>query len=291
MGPSIQKLLEELITQDRTTVFADEFWTVNLASMALRTDRVFWMDDLLAESKLRPFAIRDLGNLNVPVVCPVPVPDLVPMSEAYPIAEAAELSMKHFGKLYLRNSVAYAVAYAILKGVQTIKMYGCDFTYPDRNFAEAGRACVEAWLVVHAMNGGRVEVAETTSLFDMVSGSMLYGYTDQPNITLPDGTVLSNQQPEMERLTQRMNDLTIGGVVRNAREIDRTLHELANIKRAEETALLKKRLADLAKEAQLEEIDDLSVSRDDPGTPVARAKPAKRDSAGEFEKEATPLPC
>ena len=190
MGPSMQGFLTEIITQDRTEPIADEIWTINLASLAIRTDRVVWMDDLEEQNKNFAFSLWDIARLNVPVLTATAHPEIVPLSYAYPINDVAVLSLQYFGRVYLNNSVAYAIGYAHAMGVKSLKLYGCDFTYPNWNHAERGRACVESWLVAHVDRGGQVALPEGTSLFDQVHGNFLYGYAKQPDITLPNGAVL-----------------------------------------------------------------------------------------------------
>ena len=190
MGPSMQAYLSALITQDRTEPLADEVWAINLAPMALRCDRIVWMDDLEEQNKLFGFSIRRLAELDVPVITSIGYPDLVPKSESYPINEVAIRSLQLFGRIYLNNSVAYGVALAHTFGVRSIKLYGCDFTYPNWNHAEKGRACVEAWLTAHVLKGGHVDLPDSTSLFDQAHGSALYGYVKQPEVVLPDGSIL-----------------------------------------------------------------------------------------------------
>ena len=190
MGPSMQAYLSDVITQDRTQDIADEVWAINLAPMALHCDRIIWMDDLEEQNKLFGFSIRKLRERDVPVVTVVAYPDLVPKSETYPINDVALMSLRLFGRIYLNNSVAYAVAYAHTHGVRSMKLYGCDFTYPNWNHAEKGRACVEAWLTAHVLKGGHVDLPNSTSLFDQAHGSSLYGYVKQPDIRLPDGSIL-----------------------------------------------------------------------------------------------------
>jgi len=131
--------------------------------------------------------IQKLASLNIPVVTPKRHTDLVPTSFDYPIDEVSALGFSMFGKPYLQNGVAMAIGYAIWKGVKRLKIYGCDFTYPNRNFAEEGRGCVEAWIALAASKNVQVYLSPHTSLLDTVKGYGVYGYAEQPEIILPDG--------------------------------------------------------------------------------------------------------
>jgi hypothetical protein len=115
--------------------------------------------------------------------------DVCPTSYDYPIDVVGQISFDIFGKVYLGNSIAQAIGYAIHKGVKVLKLYGCDFTYPDRNFAEAGRACVEAWCTA-AITKYDMDIAlcPRTSLFDTVSSSTgVYGFAEQPEVKVGKG--------------------------------------------------------------------------------------------------------
>ena len=68
-------------------------------------------------------------------------------------------------------------------------MYGADFSYPYRDYAESGRACVEAWVTLCLVNNVTVELCPSTSLIDMVKDEGVYGYAEQPDVLLPDGRV------------------------------------------------------------------------------------------------------
>ena len=187
MGPSITDVLNETLTQECSTLWADEVWAINMTSNAIWHDVVFWMDDLELQQNFKPGLFDLLRKRGKPVITSVARRDIIPNSYDYPLDEVSAIAIPAFGKPYLTNGVAMAIAYAMWKGVETLKIYGCDFTYPNRNFAEAGRACVESWITLANLRGMRVLLAPTTSLFDTVSDHGIYGYREQPEITLPDG--------------------------------------------------------------------------------------------------------
>lgn len=228
LGPSQSNFREELITQDRTEPIADEIWCINAAAFGLRCDRVIWMDDLVVESRRNPYCAQDLDRMGYPVLTSVAHKDLVKNSIAYPIKEAVDLSLSLFNKPYLNNSVAYAICYAMLGGVERLKMYGCDFTYPDWGFAESGRACVEAWLLAFlwrhpTVKDSSIQVAGRTSLFDTVQPWQLYGYDFPPDMTTDQGEKLTWIPWKISVLKKRAEELVKDGIGKNAQEIELTL--------------------------------------------------------------------
>jgi hypothetical protein len=184
MGPSVMDYLGATLTQELTLSFADETWALNMAANPFNHDVVFWMDDLRSQNNFRPGLIDLLRKRGKPVITCTRHADLVPSSYDYPISEVAALSIPVFGKPYLTNGVAMAIAYAIWLGVKCLKIYGADFTYPNRNFAEEGRACVEAWITIASVRGMEVQLAPNTSLMDNVSDHGIYGYDEQPEIVV-----------------------------------------------------------------------------------------------------------
>lgn len=184
MGPSVMDYFSATLTQEMTLNFADEVWALNMAANTIEHDVCFWMDDLRSQNDFKPGLIDLLRKRGKPVVTCSRHIDLVPTSYDYPISEVSALSIPVFGKPYLNNGVAMAVAYAIHIGVRCLKIYGADFTYPNRSFAESGRACVESWITIASVRGMEVQLAPNTSLMDNVSDHGVYGYAEQPEILL-----------------------------------------------------------------------------------------------------------
>ena len=197
MGPSIADLFTETLTQEFMPDFADEFWTINMASNMVHSDVVFWMDDLRQQERFKPGLLAVLRRRGVPVITSRADTVILPNSYDYPIDEIVALALPIFGKPYLNNGVAEAIAYALWKGVKILKVYGADFSYPNRDYAESGRACVEAWVTVACMRQPTMEVrlCPKTSLFDSVIDKGIYGYATQPTITLPDGQKYQYKSP------------------------------------------------------------------------------------------------
>lgn len=189
MGPSITDYMTATLTQEFKPDFADEIWVINMAANCLYHDVVFWMDDLYSQETFRPGLITMLRRRNKPVITSKAYPDLVSTSYDFPLDEVGAIGIKAFGKPYLTNGVAQAIGYAMWKGVTVLKVYGADFSYPNRDYAESGRACVEAWITLACERRMEIRLSPRTSLFDAVADKGVYGYTEQPEIRLPDGSV------------------------------------------------------------------------------------------------------
>ena len=196
MGPSITDIMNELLTQEASPEFADEVWAINMAANIIRHDLVIWMDDLVDQEAFKPGLFQLLRRYGSPVLTTVSYRNVVPNSYDYPISEVCKMSIPMFGKPYLNNGVAQAIGYALYKGVKKLKIYGCDFTYPNRNFAETGRACVEAWIALASFHGMEVALSPLTSLYDTCDDHGIYGYKYQPTIDMPDGTKFRYVKPD-----------------------------------------------------------------------------------------------
>ena len=188
MGPSIVDIFNETLTQECSTNWVDEVWAINMVANVVRHDLVFWMDDFHQQQNFKPGLFELLRRYGSPVITSVAHTDIVPNSYDYPVSEVAQISIPYFGKPYLTNGVAMGIAYAMWKGVKVLKIYGCDFTYPNRNFAEEGRACTEAWITLASTKGMEIQLSPATSLFDQAKDMGIYGYAEQPVIAGPNGT-------------------------------------------------------------------------------------------------------
>lgn len=190
MGPSVQDLMRDTLTQEFKPEFADEVWAINMAANLIWHDVVFWMDDLDDQENYRPGLFKLLRRRGRPVITSRRRPKVVPHSYDYPVQEVAEIAIKAFGKPYINNAVAAAIGYAIWKKVKTLRIYGADFTYPNWTHGESGRACVEAWMALASMAGMNLIIPPTTSLMDSVCDKGVYGYKEQPRIVAPDGSTI-----------------------------------------------------------------------------------------------------
>ena len=189
MGPSITDIFAETLTQEYMPSWADEIWAINMVANVIWHDVSFWMDDLNSQEKFKPGLISALRRRGQPVITSKAYTEIIPNSYDFPLDEVAAISMPVFGKPYMNNSVAQAIGYAMWKGVKVLKIYGADFTYPNRDYAESGRACVESWIsLACAKNTMEIRLCPNTTLFDAINDKGVYGYATQPVITLPNGT-------------------------------------------------------------------------------------------------------
>lgn len=188
MGISMCDYMAEATNAGGAHALADEIWAIGNQGGVLQADRVFMMNDVeaalkksLAEHRVDALeAVRWLKKHPGPVYCATSHPDYPALVE-YPINDVLS-TLRH---PYLNGSVAYAIALAIHEGVQTIRIYGCDFTYPDNHVAEKGRACAEFWLHRHLMLGGSVYLPANTNFMDwcVPMNERFYGYP-QGSITV-----------------------------------------------------------------------------------------------------------
>lgn len=189
MGPSIVDILEDGLTQELTGAWADEVWAINMSANIMWHDVCFWMDDLKVQQQFKPGLLDLLKRRNKPVITSKAYPEICD-SYDYPVSEVANIGIPIFGKPYLHNSVSQVIGYGLWKGVKEMRIYGADFTYPNREFAEAGRANVEAWITLAVIRGMRIELTKRTSLLDAVSDTRgIYGYAEQPAVYLPNGDI------------------------------------------------------------------------------------------------------
>lgn len=188
MGPSIVDYLTATMTQEFNHHWVDEVWAINMAVNGFRADVVFWLDDLKDQQTFRPPLMDALNYFGPPVITSKAHRDVVLNSYDYPIQEIAQMGIEILGKPYLNNGVAMAIAYALYKGIQRLHIFGADFSYPDRDFAESGRGCTETWVTIAGMKGMSVVLSPATSLMDGVKDHGIYGYKTQPDIKLKDGT-------------------------------------------------------------------------------------------------------
>jgi hypothetical protein len=93
---------------------------------------------------------------------------------------------------YFNNTVAYALGFAMWNKVESIDLFGIDFSYRNNlHFAEAGRACVEFWLSKMMDSGIIVGVSPRSTVLDadVPPVEKLYGYhrLDKPFVTVIHG--------------------------------------------------------------------------------------------------------
>ena len=198
---------------------ADEVWAINKMGAAIQCDAIFRMDDLGKDFPMNQKAIK-FGEDNPKIIQDVwydtlkafkgkiftskAYPDLFPTSVEYPIEDV----INFLNVAYFNTGPSYAIAYAMMIGVEELLLYGLDYTYPDRHIAESGRACVEFHLRDAMRRGVKVTVSKNSTLLDTNKPTTLYGYDTPVNVvTNEDGKlnivwrtdIAKKQKEEQER--------------------------------------------------------------------------------------------
>jgi len=169
MGASHQDFVHGAAVMGGGNAIADEVWAINAMAGVIRHDRAFIMDPprhildpaMQAKSPAFPNYAQWLQRHPGPVYSTETDPRCPGVVE-YPL----EPILQTFGFVYLNTTVAYAIAYAAWIEVEDLKLFGCDFTYPDAHAAESGRGCAEFWMAVAIARGINVKVCANSTLFD-----------------------------------------------------------------------------------------------------------------------------
>lgn len=182
LGPSLKTYVGFATRMGARHRLADEVWAINAAIDVIKCDLGFHMDDVRIQ-QIRADAMPT-GNIaamlpwlkttTVPVLTSRSHPDYPNLIE-FPLAEVLNSCRGH---RYFNSTAAYAVAYAIHRGVKKIMCFGCDFSMPNVHHAEAGRACMEFWLGMAAERGIDLSFPKSTTLLDanVEPRLRLYGY-------------------------------------------------------------------------------------------------------------------
>ena len=191
----------------------DEVWAINGMAQLIKHDRVFMMDDF--EVTLGPE--YDWAKTHDKIIYTVKEYECCPKAVAYPL----EKVVNSINFAYFNSTVAYAVAYALYKGVKEIRLYGADFTYENQHLAEKGRGCVEFLLAIAHTRNIKLSLPPTTTLIDCnVPKERFYGYLDPvPEISVENDSykVTMKENPnytypfygykELEKCAQKQSQL------------------------------------------------------------------------------------
>lgn len=192
---------------------ADETWAINAMGGVIHHDRLFAMDDISALVAQRRGEGRKVATGMLDWLEEHPGPVYVPReyshipgSVEYPVEDV----LNAVGFPYLNNTVAYTLAFALYLNHEygqpsKVKMYGCDFTYPNKSVAEAGRANVEWLMGIAGERDIHIEVSNSTTLMDAHQplNKRLYGYGEPvvPQMTEEGRWVV--RFPEREKVAQK----------------------------------------------------------------------------------------
>ena len=150
-------------------------WTVNGGWMIYKSELGFAMDDLRFNNKPDHISTFQLHcrEINCPLITSTAYPEY-PKSVAFPLAEMVK---KIPFRLY-HETLHYMLAFAILCEVESITMFGCDYTADKEPWARAG---AEAWIMTASLMGINVMVSTESNLLKMQQvetweDSQYYGY-------------------------------------------------------------------------------------------------------------------
>lgn len=117
--------------------------------------------------------VKRINDMGVPLVAPFKYAE-IPKSEAFPLHEC----VREFGMPYFSNTIAYMIAYALLKGAKEIDIYGVNQASSSEYFYE--KAGVEFWLGIAIGRGVKVTIngmkSELLTNKQRFGGHILYGY-------------------------------------------------------------------------------------------------------------------
>lgn len=168
MGGSSAFYLKVAMSSGSKNRVADEVWAINAVGGVIFHNLVFQMDDLMVqEARSEQFPdstvthtltwLRKHSRFFTSTVY-----EGYPGAIEYPLEEVCN----ELGINYFNNTVPYAVAWAIVIGVKSLTLYGCDYSYPDQHKAEAGRGNVEFLLGIAHQRGIKVLLPEQATLMD-----------------------------------------------------------------------------------------------------------------------------
>lgn len=169
LGNTAEAYMDHVKRLGNRRAFCDEVWAINGIGDVIACDMVVHMDDVRIQeirAAARPKSniaamLQWLKTTKTPVMTSRAHPDYPALFE-FPFEDVSNA----LGEVYFNNTVAYAVAYAIYRGVEKISLFGCDYTYTSRDKSEAGRACVEYWLGFATARGVSILVDKSSPLLD-----------------------------------------------------------------------------------------------------------------------------
>lgn len=188
MGPTADAFARHAAMAGDSAALFDEVWTVNAFGSVFHVDRIFHMDDVRIQQIRADGGNKQIANMlkwlrrvKTPVFTSRAHPDY-PMLEEFPLEDVVNTTG---GMLYFNSTPAYAVAYAMHIGVSHLMLFGIDYAFNDKYFAERGRSCIEFWLgramerrigQPPAEDCMEVGVPKGAWLFDNNRSDTLYGY-------------------------------------------------------------------------------------------------------------------
>lgn len=182
-GPSImQNYDKESDTAEFVNIQTDNpVWTLNGGWMVYKSEIGFAMDDLRLNNKpdhVETFQLH-CKEITCPLITSTAYPEY-PKSIEFPLADMVK---KIPFRLY-HETVHYMLAFAILCGVRSITMFGCDYKHGKEPECRAG---TEAWIMAASLMGIEVMVSTESALLkrsqvEMWEDGQYYGYRKDSEI-------------------------------------------------------------------------------------------------------------
>lgn len=210
-GITIRDYLAANMGYDVTLPAADEVWSLNKALRTIRSDFGFILDDLVGEyvkseryaydvcqlSKMMPIMTTTVdqpvkeqtdargGNISNLFEYPITqIRDAIgaqfwestkrEMPNGMTVREA--IRQKGNNLLYFKNSVPMILAYAWFIGVESMVIFGADYTHPAGQRREDDQPNCEYWLGWCEGQGMQIYLPGDTTLKKTRDGKDLYGY-------------------------------------------------------------------------------------------------------------------
>lgn len=184
LGPSSKDFITARAHKN-SALLVDEVWAVNSGAEVFACDKVWLMDDLRKMQQRYPGWAQRLRSLDKPIVTCRHY-DEWPTSVEYPLNDVLHCIRDD----YFTNTVAYAIAYAILTRVEDLYLFGCDFMYPGSKIVEPGAECCAYMLAIAKERGVHWRIPSNSTLLDSnlvrMDGATqqarrpLYGYDYNP---------------------------------------------------------------------------------------------------------------
>ena len=133
-----------------------------------------------------------LKRLQTPIFMQAEWPE-IPMSVRYPMERiVAEFRSSATGRGYFTNHVAYMIALAMTENVDTIGLFGCQYSADTEHGVQRGSA--EYWMGRFEQAGGRLVVSSPNNILSQPRG--YYGYESHDD----HGKLLDEYRPKLVKV-------------------------------------------------------------------------------------------
>lgn len=184
LGPSQQDFFR-LLTHHEPGLTFDEVWSVNTGLRYTPHDLAWVMDDLADYGARFPAYGQALRQHHRPIVTNTAYAEY-PGSLSYPLAEVLA-ACPQMTRCFYHNSIPYLLAYACFLAVETVYLFGIDYSHPEFATREEGREVAAVWIGYLRGRGIAVNINEGSSMLqshriDDPLWRPFYGYLRQPAV-------------------------------------------------------------------------------------------------------------